>query len=277
MLDNTAINGPHTHAADLAQALAEVDAFIDAAYQAGRPVLVIDDGGLIAQGYGRPDAPRRIDAALELTVSGLKRIAAAGPLAIPAGNLARSAVKTRLGYPEIADAYVRRLRALLPAIKTIGRSVLMLGYGTLGSRLAAALHAHGCQLHVVDPDPLVLIAATEAGHATYRTAAHALRASRSSSPVPPATAAPSRKRSSRYCPTAPSWRRSPPPTSPSTTYDWFRSSKAVPGNPQPSDWFAFSNFSQRPETPPRPPAPYAIELTGKEAATRYVSTKIYLG
>ncbi|SDI49976.1 Oxidoreductase family, NAD-binding Rossmann fold [Sinosporangium album] len=175
VLDNTAINAPDSHAADLAQTLVQVDAFIDAAHAAGRPVLVIDDGGLIAQGYGRPDAPRRIDAALELTVSGLKRITAARPLAIPVFNMARSAVKTRLGYPEIADACVRRLRALLPAVKTIGRPVLVLGYGTLGSRLAAALHAHGCQLHVVDPDPLALIAAAEAGHATYRTAVHALR------------------------------------------------------------------------------------------------------
>ncbi|WP_433513755.1 Gfo/Idh/MocA family oxidoreductase [Nonomuraea sp. CA-143628] len=175
VLDNTAINAPDSHAADLTQALAQVDAFIDAAHAAGRPVLVIDDGGLIAQGYGRPDAPRRINAALELTVSGLKRIDAAGPLAIPVFNLARSAVKTRLGYPEIADACLRRLRALLPAVKTIGRPVLVLGYGTLGSRLAAALHAHGCQLHVVDPDSLALIAAAEAGHATYRTAAAALR------------------------------------------------------------------------------------------------------
>lgn len=74
---------------------------------------MLDQGfasGLLAQGYGRVDAPRRVDAALELTVAGLTRIAAAGPLGIPVLNLARSQVKTRLGYPEIADSCLRRLR-----------------------------------------------------------------------------------------------------------------------------------------------------------------------
>ncbi|MEU0484546.1 Gfo/Idh/MocA family oxidoreductase [Streptosporangium sp. NPDC006013] len=178
LLDNTAINAPNSHADDLAQAFADVDAFIDAAHAVSRKVLVIDDGGLLAHGYGRADSPHRVDAALELTVSGLKRITAAGPLGIPVLNLARSALKTNLGYPEIADSCLRRLRALLPAIKVIGRTVLVLGYGTLGSRLAAALRAQGCQVHIVDPDPLALIAAAEAGHPTYRTAVDALHAVR---------------------------------------------------------------------------------------------------
>ncbi|MGW0350327.1 hypothetical protein ACWDX8_27465 [Streptomyces anthocyanicus] len=99
LLDNTAINAPDTHALELASAMAQVDAFIDAAHEAGRKVLVIDDGGLLAQGYGRADAPRRIDAALELTVSGLKRITAAGELGIPVLNLARSQLKTRTPRP----------------------------------------------------------------------------------------------------------------------------------------------------------------------------------
>ncbi|MBO7936569.1 hypothetical protein [Streptomyces antibioticus] len=176
LLDNTAINAPDTHATELAAAMDQVDAFIDAAHEAGRKVLVIDDGGLLAQGYGHTDAPRRIDAALELTVSGLKRITAAGELGIPVLNLARSQLKTSLGYPEIADSCLRRLRALLPAVKVTGRPVLVLGYGTLGSRLATALRHQGCQIHVADPDPLALIAAAEAGHPTYRTTADALRA-----------------------------------------------------------------------------------------------------
>ncbi|MBX6382507.1 MAG: hypothetical protein IRZ07_05965 [Microbispora sp.] len=177
VLDNTAVNAPDTHADELARALAGVDAFIDAAHAAGRRVLVIDDGGLIAQGYGCADAPRRIDAALELTVSGLKRIASA-KVDVPVFNLARSELKTTLGYPEIADSCLRRLRALLPAVKVTGRPVLVIGYGTLGSRLARALAAQGCQVHVVDSDPLALIAAAETGHRTHRTVAEALREAR---------------------------------------------------------------------------------------------------
>lgn len=176
LLDNTAINDARGHAAGLARALEPVDAFIDAARAAGRRVLVIDDGGLLAQGYGTAGHPRRVDAAVELTVSGLKRINAAGPLAIPVFNMARSALKTTLGYPEIAGSCLRRLRDLIPARKITGRTVLVIGYGALGSRLAAALAALGCQVHVADTGPLARITAAEAGFPAYRTAAEALRA-----------------------------------------------------------------------------------------------------
>lgn len=174
ILDNTAVNDPAAHQRDLARVQAEVDAFLDAAHAADRRVLVVDDGGLLARGYGAAGAPRRADAALELTVSGIKRIAAAGTLTIPVLNLARSQVKTRLGYREIADSCLRRLRALLPDRKMIGRQVLLLGYGTLGSRLAAQLRALGCRVDVVDTDLPALIDAAEDGFTTYRTASDAL-------------------------------------------------------------------------------------------------------
>ncbi len=176
VLDNTAINAPASHEAELAAARASVDAFIDDAHAAGRRVLAVDDGGLMAEGYGSSDAPRRVDAATELTVSGLKRIATAGPLAIPVLNLARSELKTRLGYPEIADSCARRLRALLATHKLSGRPVLVIGFGELGSRLAATLRAQGGQVHVVDTDPLTLITAAEGGYPTHRCVADALRA-----------------------------------------------------------------------------------------------------
>lgn len=174
LLDNTAINAAASRPGDLARSLEPVDAFTGAARAAGRRILVIDDGGLLAQGYGRADAPRRADAAVELTVSGLKRIAAAGPPAIPVFNMARSRLKTQLGYPEIAGSCLRRLQALIPARKLAGRIVLVIGYGALGSRIAAALAAQGCQVHVTDTDPLALITAAEAGHPTHRTVTAAL-------------------------------------------------------------------------------------------------------
>ncbi|MFY1633568.1 NAD(P)-dependent oxidoreductase [Solwaraspora sp. WMMB335] len=174
VLDNTAINAPASHEIELAAARATVDAFIDEAHAAGCRVLVIDDGGLIAQGYGGRDAPRRVDAAIELTVSGIKRIDAAGPLAIPVLNLAHSELKTRLGYHEIAESCARRLRALLAAHKLSGRRVLVVGFGELGSRLAGNLRAQGAQVHIVDTDPLTLITAAEAGYTTHRRVSDAL-------------------------------------------------------------------------------------------------------
>lgn len=176
VLDNTAVNDPDAHRVELARVGADIDAFLDAAHAAGRRVLVVDDGGLLARGYGAVGAPRTVDAALELTVSGIKRIAAAGQLAIPVLNMARSQVKSRLGYREIADSCLRRLRALLPDRKIIGRQVLLLGYGTLGSRLAAQLRDLGCRVDIVDTDLPALIDAAELGFTTYRTANQALAA-----------------------------------------------------------------------------------------------------
>lgn len=178
LLDNAAVNDPTAFAADLDRVTAAIDAFIDDAHQHGRRVLVVDDGGLLARGYGAADAPRRVDAAIELTVSGIKRIADAGPLGIPVLNMARSQTKTLLGYPEIADSCLRRLRTILPDRKFVGRHVLLLGYGTLGSRLAPALRALGCRVDVVDTDLPTLITAAEAGYPTHRSADDALRATK---------------------------------------------------------------------------------------------------
>ncbi|GAA3861911.1 hypothetical protein [Streptomyces sedi] len=115
---------------------------------------------------------------MQLTVSGIKCIADVAPLGIPVLNMARSRVKTQLGCREIADSCLRRLRALLPDRKCIGRPVLLLGYGTLGSRLAPALRTLDCLLTMVDTDLPTLIDAAEAGYTTYRTAGEALRATR---------------------------------------------------------------------------------------------------
>ncbi|MDG5806147.1 hypothetical protein P9869_26515 [Streptomyces ossamyceticus] len=179
-LDNSVINGSaDTEAKAYALAVNErVDAFVRQAHAAGRRVLVVDDGGLLAQGYGADGVlDERIDGALELTVSGLKRITnAPGALSIPVLNMARSRLKSMLGYNEIADSCVRRLRAILPGEKFIGRHVLLLGYGTLGGRVAHALRALGCRVAVVDTDILTLITAAEHGYETYRNAGDALAA-----------------------------------------------------------------------------------------------------
>ncbi|NEB03372.1 hypothetical protein [Streptomyces sp. SID13726] len=179
-LDNSVINGSaDTEAKAYALAVNEqVDEFVRRAHEAGRKVLVVDDGGLLAQGYGADGVlDQHIDGALELTVSGLKRIAnAPGELTIPVLNMARSRLKSMLGYNEIADSCVRRLRAVLPGEKFIGRHVLLLGYGTLGARVAHALRALGCRVAVVDTEILALITAAEHGYETYTCAGEALSA-----------------------------------------------------------------------------------------------------
>jgi len=181
VLDNSVVDGSSPPAAvDRARrTAAEVDDFIRRAHRDGRRVLIIDDGGLLAQGpAGRRMVTEPVDAAVELTVSGLKRIGATATVGLPVFNLARSEVKSVIAYHEIADSCLRRVRAIIPNQKFVGRRVLVTGYGTLGSRLAQQLRGIGCRPMVVDSDPLMLIQAAEHGFDTRRTVAQALRDSK---------------------------------------------------------------------------------------------------
>ncbi|WP_172292348.1 Gfo/Idh/MocA family oxidoreductase [Pseudoruegeria sp. HB172150] len=174
VLDNSVIDGTGGDPALLAQAEARIETFISRARAKGRRVMVIDDGGLIAWFARRGDAGLHIDAAVELTVAGLKRIAALGQLDLPVFNMAQSNLKHQLGYHEIADACMKRIREMLPGYKLRGRAVLLLGYGVLGERLAQRLRDAGAHVSIVDPDILRLIIAAEAGYSTYRNARTAL-------------------------------------------------------------------------------------------------------
>lgn len=170
-LDNAAV-GPTDDAAEKARAeetARYVDRFIAGGHARRQRVILIDDGGLLALTdlEGRPVLRERPDAAIELTVSGLKRLAKS-PLTegLPIANMARSDVKQRIGYNEIADSCMRRLREALRGEKLIGMRVISVGYGSLGARLARSLRSLGCRVIVVDTDHLQLIAAAEEGFET---------------------------------------------------------------------------------------------------------------
>ncbi|AWW43247.1 hypothetical protein [Streptomyces cadmiisoli] len=170
VLDNSVIDGTAGESMQQQALLvgAEVNAFIRLAHQAGRRVLVIDDGGLIAQGRATGGTGwERIDGAIELTVSGLRRISRTN-VEVPVVNMARSQLKTHIAYAEIADSCLRRVRSLLHGQKFIGRRAVCLGFGTLGARIARGLRASGVRAVVVDTDPLALIRAAEEGFETAR-------------------------------------------------------------------------------------------------------------
>ncbi len=174
VLDNAMVDSLNYDSEDLERVWLQIDTFLDSAHTAGRRVLLVDDGGLIACGYASNVRKHRVDAAVELTVSGMKRIAAARSIEIPIIDMARSQVKTLLGYAEIADSCLRRLKSILPDRKFIGRRVLLLGFGTLGSRLAVALRSAGARVVVVDTSVLKLIVAAEGGFETCRSVSAAL-------------------------------------------------------------------------------------------------------
>ncbi|AJW80391.1 hypothetical protein [Clavibacter michiganensis] len=170
-LDNSAVDGtaPPAEAARAVASARAVDRFIVDAHGSGQRVVMVDDGGLLGltDHRGDPVLRERPDAAVELTVSGLKRLARS-PLArdLPVANMARSEVKQRIGYDEIADSCLRRLREALRGEKLIGKRVVSVGFGTLGARMARGLRSLGCRVVVVDTDHLQLIAAAEEGFET---------------------------------------------------------------------------------------------------------------
>lgn len=175
LLDNTAVNAPEDHLQELRKAHANLDAFIARANEQGKKVMAIDDGGLIAQGYASSDATAPIDAAIELTISGLNRINDATEISIPIFDLARSQAKQNFGYREIAHSCARQIHAILEGEKRIGRRIALLGYGTLGQPLAHELRASGSVITVYDPDYLRLAVAAEEGFDTHETLAATLR------------------------------------------------------------------------------------------------------
>ncbi|MCX4406088.1 MULTISPECIES: hypothetical protein [unclassified Streptomyces] len=176
VLDNSVIDGTAGESMQQQALLvgAEVNEFIRLAHQAGRRVLVIDDGGLIAQGRATGGGGwERIDGAIELTVSGLRRISRTD-VDVPVFNMARSRLKTHIAYAEIADSCLRRVRSLLHGQKFFGRRAVCLGFGTLGARIARGLRASGVRVVVVDTSPLALIRAAEEGFETARSLRAAL-------------------------------------------------------------------------------------------------------
>ncbi|XUY30467.1 Gfo/Idh/MocA family oxidoreductase (plasmid) [Agrobacterium sp. rho-8.1] len=174
VLDNALIDTTIASPDALLQYKEPLDDFIDSSRAAGKKVLIIDDGGLVAWGYGSKSSARRVDGALELTIAGLKRIAQVSDIDIPILNLAKSELKQQLAYPEIVDSCVRRIQTIIPGFKQRGRSAIVLGYGSLGEKLTSALHSIGMLVHVVEKDILRLIKAAEAGYATHRNLSDAI-------------------------------------------------------------------------------------------------------
>jgi len=72
LLDNAAINDPVSHLAELRRVRADMDQFIARAHAANRRILLVDDGGLLAMGYGAAGAPMPFGA--PLSCGGLARV-----------------------------------------------------------------------------------------------------------------------------------------------------------------------------------------------------------
>ena len=150
--------------------------FVGRARRAGKRILLVDDGALLLQVFA--DDQQLVDMAVELTIVGIRRLEALPKLDIPVFDVARSALKQIITYPEVAESGVFRVRQLIPGEKFRGRSLLVIGYGTAGRHVASIYRNLGCQVSVVDTSILRLIEAAEAGFRTYLSALEAIRATR---------------------------------------------------------------------------------------------------
>lgn len=156
------------------QTRVEIEAFVDRAHKSGRKVLVVDDGLIVLDCFA--DDQRRVDAVVELTISGLKRLNALSSIDVPVYDLATSEVKRTLIYPEIATSCVRRIQELTDR-SLAGQSVLLVGYGALGQLIAEQLRSAGATVRVTDIKPIALDSAQQHSFTTSRTVLEALAVS----------------------------------------------------------------------------------------------------
>ncbi len=172
VLDNAAINDIDKNPI----AIQLITGFIESKRE--NKVIVIDDGAIVSKILNTRKFENVIGV-IELTEMGLRRIRKLDEdLLYPVLNVAKTSLKRNLTYPEISNSIFVRIIELLGGEKLIGRSVLICGFGDLGSILADRLKNFGVRVSIFDPDIMKLIVASERGYNTYKSAIDAVKAER---------------------------------------------------------------------------------------------------
>jgi len=144
----------------------------------GRKFLLIDDGGelieLVHQHF--PELHDRI-VAVEQTTKGRNRIKELG-LAFPVVDVAGSEAKRVWESPIIGRSVAKTTLAKLDGLKaqgvSVGKKVLVIGFGAIGRATALAMHEQGYHVSVIDSRAEVLAEAAAAGFATHASIDDAL-------------------------------------------------------------------------------------------------------
>ena len=146
--------------------VAEMDAdleILERQKDVSEKVLIIEDGGhiypCILEKY--PELLKRVHGCVEQTTRGRRNIEEAlrkyktkhrTMPKIPILNVADAKLKEDFEPPHVADAVVRNIRNFLGDVDFRGKSVAVLGYGTIGEKLAEKLKQEGMRVTVFDPD-----------------------------------------------------------------------------------------------------------------------------
>ena len=132
-----------------------------------KKIVILDDGAIVSRILTLHNY-ENVEAFVELTVTGLKRIGELkeNELPYPVLNVAKSKLKRFITYKEIANTIFTRSIELLAGEKLVGRTVIQLGYGDLGEVLADRYSQYGARVIVIEPDVMKCIEAAEKGFTT---------------------------------------------------------------------------------------------------------------
>ena len=141
-----------------------------------KKIVILDDGAIVSRILTLHNY-ENVEAFVELTVTGLKRIGELkeNELPYPVLNVAKSKLKRFITYKEIANTIFTRSIELLAGEKLVGRTVIQLGYGDLGEVLADRYSQYGARIIVIEPDVMKCIEAAEKGFTTFRTLEEAVK------------------------------------------------------------------------------------------------------
>lgn len=141
-----------------------------------KKIVILDDGAIVSRILTLHNY-ENVEAFVELTVTGLKRIKKLdkNELPYPVLNVAKSKLKRFITYKEISNTIFTRSIELLGGEKLVGRTVIQLGYGDLGEVLADRYSQYGARVIVIEPDVMKCIEAAEKGFTTFRTLEEAIK------------------------------------------------------------------------------------------------------
>lgn len=130
-------------------------------------VMVLEDGGYITPLLHRnfSNLLRKTIGAVEQTTKGIRKDKNIQEIKIPIFNVAEAEIKRRIEPPHIADAIIQNIRALLDFEKLRGRKVALMGYGTIGVKVAEKLRNEGLHVTIYDPESNKRMQAREDGYA----------------------------------------------------------------------------------------------------------------
>jgi len=144
-------------------------------------LLIVEDGGFIGPSIllRHPILIVHTIGVIEQTTRGIRNIKAAidnsGGIRFPIISIPHSELKRKFEPQYIAEAVVGHLNSFLPDIAIRGKSGALLGYGTIGEKLASLLRTRGVNLAVYDSNATNRLSADQAGFPIAGTPEEAVR------------------------------------------------------------------------------------------------------